>query len=252
MHDIVRDGARDGLSPALPRDAANPCVDCEVRSRAVCAVLSDDELRGLARITHSEHLKAGETLFFEGDAAGDCFIVQAGALKLYKLLPDGRRQVTGFLFKGDFLGLQPGEECRYTAEALEPVEACAIPGDKMETLVADYPKLANRLLNLASMELAAAQDQMLLLGRKTAQERIATFLLWLSERARQRGEAANPVRVPMSRSDMGDYLGLTVETVSRTITKLKTSGVISLKQGNRIELTDRDMLEALAGGDAAA
>lgn len=248
MHAVVT----EHLSPALPRDVTNPCVNCEVRARAVCAVLSDDELTSLAKITHSESLKSGETLFFEGDMSGDCFIVQAGALKLYKLMPDGRRQITGFLFKGDFLGIQAGEEYGYTAEALEPSEACAIPGEKMEALVADYPKLANRLLNLASLELAAAQDQMLLLGRKTAQERIASFLLWLAERARDRGDAANPVRVPMSRSDMGDYLGLTVETVSRTITKLKTSGLISLKEGNRIELADREMLEALAAGECGA
>ena len=245
MHELVT----DRLSPALPKDVTNPCVNCEVRSRAVCAVLSDEELINIARITHSEHLKAGEPLFFEGDVSGDCFIVQSGALKLYKLMQDGRRQITVFLFKGDFLGIQAGAEYGYTAEALEPAEACAIPGDKMKILVADFPKLANRLLNLASMELAAAQDQMLLLGRKTAQERIATFLLWLSDRARDRGDAANPVRVSMSRSDMGDYLGLTVETVSRTITKLKTSGLISLREGNRIELTDRDMLEALAAGE---
>jgi CRP/FNR family transcriptional regulator len=240
-----------GYSPALPRDVSSPCVSCDVRTQAVCAVLTDDELGGLAKLTQTNTYEAGETLFFEGDSVGACFIVQAGALKLYKLLPDGRRQITGFLFKGDFLGMNPAAEYGYTAEVLEPVRACSLPSDKMQELIDTYPKLSNRLLNLASMELAVAQEQMLLLGRKTAQERIASFLLWLSRRSDDRGEEANPVRVPMSRSDMGDYLGLTVETVSRSITKLKTSGVITLKEGNRVEFSDLDMLEAIAAGDGA-
>ena len=240
-----------GYSPAIPRDSSSPCVSCDVRTRAVCAVLSDEELGGLAELTQTNTYAAGETLFFEGDTAGACFIVQAGALKLYKLLPDGRRQITGFLFKGDFLGLSADDEYGYTAEVLEDVRACSLPTEKMQELIDEYPKLSNRLLNLASMELAVAQEQMLLLGRKTAQERIASFLLWLALRAEDRGEPSNPVRVPMSRGDMGDYLGLTVETVSRSITKLKTSGIIKLKEGNHIEIADGEMMEALAAGDGA-
>jgi len=238
-------------APALPRDVSSPCLNCDVRTRAVCAVLSDEELTGLSKTTQTNTYDVGETLFFEGDEAGACFIVQDGALKLYKLMADGRRQITGFLFKGDFLGLTPDEEYGYTAEVLEPVRACSLPSDKMQDMIDAYPKLSNRLLNLASLELAVAQEQMLLLGRKTAQERIASFLLWLSRRAEERGEPSNPVRVPMSRGDMGDYLGLTVETVSRSITKLKTSGVISLKEGNRVEINDFDMIDAIAAGEGA-
>lgn len=246
----LKDTASEGAyAPALPKDVSSPCVSCDVRTRAVCAVLSDSELVGLSKLTQPSTYGAGEALFFEGDEVGACFIVQKGALKLYKLLPDGRRQITGFLFKGDFLGLSPNEEYGYTAEVLEPVEACSLAVDKMQELIVNYPKLSNRLLNLAAMELAVAQEQMLLLGRKTAQERIASFLLWLSRRAEDRNEKPNPVRVPMSRSDMGDYLGLTVETVSRSITKLKTSGVITLKEGNHVEITDRELLEAIATGD---
>ncbi|MEQ8747955.1 helix-turn-helix domain-containing protein [Pyruvatibacter sp.] len=246
---MMDNSTHDALSPALPRDSSSPCVNCDVRMQAICAVLNDDELGALAKLTHSESHDVGETLFFEGDRAGECFIVQKGALKLYKLLPDGRRQITGFLFKGDFLGLSHGEEYIYTAEVLEQVETCSLKSDRMQHLVEQFPKLSNRMLNLATLELSVAQEQMLLLGRKTAQERIATFLLWLSNRAAERGEDANPVRVPMSRSDMGDYLGLTVETVSRSITKLKTSGIITLKEGNRVQINDRELLDAIATGD---
>lgn len=257
------DGAYDGLvadtladtvggtfAPALPRDATSPCVNCDVRTRAVCAVLNDEELASLARFSRTMTCDAGETLFFEGDETADCFIVKRGALKLYKLMHDGRRQIIGFLFQGDFLGFGPSSEYQYTAEALEPVETCSLRTERMRELVSVYPKLSNRLLNLASLELATAQEQMLLLGRKSAQERVASFLLWLSRRAADRHVTAHLVQVPMSRADMGDYLGLTMETVSRAMTKLKTTGVIGLKPGNRVQIKDMDMLVAIASGDA--
>ena len=97
----------------------------------------------------------------------------------------------------------------------------------------------------------AARKFLASLSKRMTQERIASFLLWLALRAEDRGEPSNPVRVPMSRGDMGDYLGLTVETVSRSITKLKTSGVIKLKEGNHIEIADGEMMQALAAGDGA-
>ena len=101
---------------------------------------------------------------------------------------------------------------------------------------------------MASHELAVAQEQMLLLGRKTAREKVASFLLMLRKRARQRGQPGNPVPVPMSRNDIGDYLGLTTETVSRTFTQLKTAGLISLQTGGKVELSDIDRLRDLAEG----
>ena len=118
----------------------------------------------------------------------------------------------------------------------------------MEHLLDDFPKLQRQLFSMASNELAAAQDQMLLLGRKTAREKIASFLLGLSDRAVRRGQKDNPVQVPMSRSDIADYLGLTTETVSRTFTQLKAGGAIRLLEGGRVQIVDKAAFYDMAEG----
>ncbi len=192
------------LPQAAPnRPSNNPCAACTVRQRAVCGVLDDKELELLGQFARPAELETGSDLIFEGDDADSMFVVVAGALKLYKLLPDGRRQITGFLFAGDFLGLAFNTVYQYTAEALAPTRVCRLPRSRIETLLTRLPKLANRLLDQASTELAAAQDQMLLLGRKTAQERLASFLLNLSERAAARSQDPVMLDVPMSRGDIG-------------------------------------------------
>ncbi len=226
----------------------NACSDCSVRSRAICAVLDNSELAELSKVNRHRSLGAGDCLFFEGDPTEAYYVVTDGALKLYKLLPDGRRQVIGFLFKGDFLGATFSEEHAFTVEALTPTELCQMPREKFELFVNDSQPLGRKLLQVATNGLASAQEQMLLLGRKTAQERLASFLVWMSARAEERGDDGDHLGVPMSRTDMGDYLGLTVETVSRTITKLKTSGVISLAERGYIEIRNRDRLEEIAEG----
>ncbi|MEQ9518514.1 MAG: helix-turn-helix domain-containing protein [Parvibaculum sp.] len=226
----------------------NPCAGCSVRSRAICAVLDNAALAELSKVNRHRALDAGDCLFFEGDPAEAYYVVTDGALKLYKLLPDGRRQVIGFLFKGDFLGHTFSVEHSFTVEALSVTELCQMPKDKFELFAIESQPLGRKLLQIATNGLASAQEQMLLLGRKTAQERLASFLVWLSARAEERGEDGDHLGVPMSRTDMGDYLGLTVETVSRTITKLKTSGIISLSERGYIEIKNRDRLEEIAEG----
>jgi len=226
----------------------NPCGACPVRSLTVCAALEAEELRRLAEILQTVRHDAGHTIFSEGDPADILYNVTAGTMKLYKLLPDGRRQITGFLLPGDFLGLSVNETYAYTAESITPVQLCRFPRKRMEALLDEFPKMQRRLFSMASNELAAAQDQMLLLGRKTAKEKICSFLLMLSQRAQRRGHKENPVHVPMSRADIADYLGLTTETVSRTFTQLKTSRVISLLEGNKVQIQDMDDLLDLAEG----
>jgi CRP/FNR family transcriptional regulator len=171
-----------------------------------------------------------------------------GAVKLYKLLPDGRRQITGFLFPGDFLGVALNQTYAYSAEAMTDVRLCRFPRQRMEGLLRDLPKLEHRLLERAGNELVAAQEQMLLLGRKTARERLASFLLSLSARAAKRGQPASPLNLPMSRADIADFLGLTTETVSRTFTQFKKAGVIGLPGQSLVELLQPDALAALAEG----
>lgn len=226
----------------------NPCGACPVRSLTVCAALDAEELRRLADILQTVRIEANQTIFGEGDAADALYNVTSGTVKLYKLLPDGRRQITGFLITGDFIGLAVNESYAYTAETVTSCTLCRFPRKKMEALLDEFPKMQRRLFSMASNELAAAQDQMLLLGRKTAKEKICSFLLMLSQRAARRGHKENPVYVPMSRADIADYLGLTTETVSRTFTQLKTAGIISLQEGNKIQIANMDALYDMAEG----
>lgn len=236
-----------------PRDTAaapdmNPCGACPVRSLTVCAALDPEELRRLAEILQTIRVEANHTLFSEGEAADALYNVTSGTVKLYKLLPDGRRQITGFLMTGDFLGLAVNESYAYTAETVTSGSVCKFPRRKIDALMDEFPKMQRRLFSMASNELAAAQDQMLLLGRKTAKEKICSFLLMLSQRAARRGHKENPVYVPMSRADIADYLGLTTETVSRTFTQLKTAGAISLQEGNKVLIADLDTIYDMAEG----
>ena len=224
------------------------CEACSVRHLALCAALDTDELIAISRIVTTVELGSGESLFDEAEPADHMFNVTAGTMKIYKLLPDGRRQVTGFLFPGDFLGLANEDIYAYSAEAVTNATLCRFQRRKLEALLRRYPRLEARLLGMAGHELAAAQDQMLLLGRKTPREKIASFLLMLSDRAGRRGQPRDPVSLPMSRTDIGDYLGLTTETVSRTFTQLKSSGAIRLLAGGKVALTDRENLGDLADG----
>lgn len=227
---------------------ANPCSACSVRQMTVCAVLDDDDQRRLASIMTQQQLAEGRTIFNEADPAEYVFNVTSGAVKVYKLLPDGRRQITGFLFPGDFLGLTHNEVYAYTAEALAPVTICRFSRRRLEALLDEFPTLERRLLGMASHELAAAQDQMLLLGRKTARERLISFLLNLSRAQERHGRPDNPVDLPMGRADIADYLGLTIETVSRTVTQLKKGGLIQLMDGGAVRLVKSEALQSEAEG----
>lgn len=200
-------------------------------------------------ISSTQRLQAKDTVFFEGDPASHLYEVIEGVLKLYKLTPDGRRQVTGFLYPGQLLGLNVGESFAYSAEAVTKTTLCRYPRKKLEEALDSHPALARRFLRATVHELAVAQDQMLLLGQKSAIEKTATFLLRLSDQNRERGENPEEIYLPMTRTDIGDYLGLTTETVSRTVTRLKIAGIIRLCQHGRMNLTDIDRLMELAEGD---
>lgn len=224
------------------------CGSCKIRHLALCSALNDDEIGPLEAIVRRVRLEAGQTLFHEGDPAAHVFNVTAGALKIYKLLPDGRRQVTGFLLEADFLGLANTEGYSYGAEAVTAAELCRFPWREFNALLDEFPKLGNRLLGIADDELAAAQEQMLLLGRKSATERVASFLLRLSERWKRRGSPESPVSLPMSRADIADFLGLTTETVSRTFSRFKREGYIATPESHQVALLRKDALRDLAEG----
>jgi len=199
--------------------------------------------------TPAAHIRKaqGETLFSEGDVTNCIYEILQGMVRLVKLLPDGRRQITGFLTAGHLLGLAPEGVSVFTAEAVTEVTLCRYGRAAFEHMIDEVPGFAKRLVDVASHELRAAQDQMLLLGRKTATEKVASFILTL---ARQQAKAAGQeIELPMSRSDIADYLGLTIETVSRTITKLRQDELISLPAPTRLTIRDGRRLQELAAGD---
>jgi CRP/FNR family transcriptional regulator len=230
------------------RRQSNACGECGARPLSVCGSIDDADLGRLDALAEHLVLAPGEALIREGDAARHVFNITSGSVRVYKLLPDGRRQITGFLFAGDFLGLATGETYVFSAEAIEPATACRFRKTDYRALIRETPALEAALLDRATHELAAAQNQMLLLGRKTALERIATFLLDLPSHDPARAAAAGRVHLPMTRSEIADYLGLTIETVSRVLTRLKTSGVIRLVSLTELHIEQPDRLRALADG----
>lgn len=247
---ISRVGDKDVQAPGrhverLPM--GHPCQGCEVRHQAVCGVLDCDRLTRFRKLGWTLELRSGQTLFHEGDPATRVFTLTKGMLKLYKLLPDGRRQVTGFMHPGDFLGMSSNDEHAFSAEALEDAQLCWFPRNRFDDFVEEHGAMERELYRMAAHELAAAQQQMVLLGRKTANERLASFLLLLAGRAHHgQGSQAGVVRLPMNRSDIADYLGLTKETISRVMSTLRRNRLIRLRAIDQIEILDPEGLDRLA------
>lgn len=223
---------------------------CAGRSLPRCGVcsnlfptLTEEERATLDRLRKHSTFAAKDLVFGQGDAAARVFSLSQGVVRIYKLLPDGRRQVVGFALAGDFLGLTLQDNHALTAEAIEPTVACSFPRAAFRRLV-DGNLVALRRMNvIVSQELSAAHDRMMLLGRYTAEEKMAAFLVSWRERARSR--ASKVVALPMSRRDIADYLGLTIETVSRTFTRLERSGVIEIVTGG-VRIADEARATQLA------
>jgi CRP/FNR family nitrogen fixation transcriptional regulator len=183
-----------------------------------------------------------EEIFLEGDEAEYFYKVVSGAVRTYKLLSDGRRQIDAFHFAGEIFGAEGGGEHRFTAEAIGEVTLVCHRSRSIGTMAFDNPMLAREVLASTMEALARAQEHMLLLGRKSAVEKVASFLLGLSERTTSGGV----IDLPMARIDIADHLGLTIETVSRSLTQLEREGVISLPAHRRgIVLKDRAALRRL-------
>ncbi len=238
------------LEPAKPRHGSSPspCAACQARDISVCGALSPEELTVFTESMVTTTLAPGMPVVDEGEPERFVFSVNSGCLKCFKLLPDGRRQITGFLFPGDFLGLTRSETYPSSVEAVTSSTLCRMERSELRRLAETIPNLDRRLHELASEALAEVQGQIVLLGRKTAQERLATFLLTLSRRAGERGQSTNPIDVPMSRDDIGDFLGLTTETVSRTFSRLRKDGHIGMDKDKRIEILDFEGLNDIAEG----
>lgn len=191
-----------------------------------------------------------ESLFWEGDQAEFQYRVVRGTVCLYKLLPDGRRQVARFCHAGDLIGLSARANYQYTADALTDVTVQRIRCSDLDAHMEDDPTLRRGVLASISEELNAAQNQLLLLGRKSASERVASFLVAMTEEAMRQGGDGHSVFLPMTRVDIADYLGLTHETVCRVFSQLKAQGIVRFSDPNEVEISDARALAVLADGDS--
>lgn len=227
------------------------CFDCDVRQMAVCSALADNDLHALEAIMTSKKLDANEMLVEEGQKKLRVYSLTSGILRLFNLLPDGRRQIAGFLFPGGYIGLADDGVYSQTVEAVTPAVLCGFAVKEMDSLMQEFPLLKERLFEMTRVALRQARDNQLLLGRLAPVEKLACFLMVLSVRAQERGELGNPVHLAMNRTDIADYLGLTIETISRSFTKLKTQGLIQLIDTNTIEIVSLRSLAAVAGIDFA-
>jgi CRP/FNR family transcriptional regulator len=207
-------------------EGAGACTECSVRSVSVCAALDPEELKTLNAIQEKVDFEAKETLFLQDEVATSVYNITCGMVRLYKLLPDGRRQIVGFMLPGDFIGLSLSERNGYSADAIDLVHACRFERCDFVSFVDEKPHLLRKLHGAATHELTVAQDHMVLLGRRSAEEKVASFLLTLRDRLVRLGSSAVTIPLPMTRQDVADYLGLTLETVSRVISKFGRERVL--------------------------
>jgi len=233
------------ISLVAVEPSRQPCIDCSVRRLSLCAALDKVELRELEHLGRHVHFQSCETVFAQEEMTTSFYNLLDGVMRLYKLLPDGRRQIVGFALPGDFLGMTATTRHSFSADAIGAVAICRFSRASFARFVADKPHLLCRINELAVRALSQAQDHMVLLGRRSAEEKVATFLIGWRDRLTRHSDLAKTVPLPMSRQDIADYLGLTIETVSRTFTKLERDGVIEILPGS-VRLLDPARAEALA------
>lgn len=243
-------------APVLHRPKLR-CAACAIRHRAVCGALSDAELEGLGAIARRHVVKAGETFQNAEDEATSVANIVSGVVKLTKIMGDGRQQIVGLQFPPDFLGRTYRARSPYFAEAATDVELCVFPRGSFEKLMHEHSDLETRLFRETLDELDAAREWMLVLGRKTAAEKVASFLALIARRSGMIGcgfesGSGAPEEVtlqsPLTRAEMADFLGLTIETVSRQIGKLKAAGVLRVGANRSITVLNIDLLEEIAEG----
>lgn len=228
------------------------CQACESRHRGICGVLSPDELTAVAKYTRQVHYQAGDELIADTEEITSFANVISGVVKLTKMLEDGRQQVVGLQFAPDFLGRPFSKQSKLSAEAASDVDLCRIPKSTLENMISQSTAFEHKLLEQTLRELDEARDWMVTLGRKTAAEKVASFLYSIAVHIdptieRDHTNAAT-FDLPLTRADIADFLGLTVETVSRQLTKLRTSKVVEITNNRHVSVPDMKVLKSHCGG----
>ena len=208
---------------------ASFCMLCDVRERSICADLTARDMEQVERIMAHRTVPQNKAILKEGEPNDCLYVIVSGSFRLTKYLEDGRRQVTGFLFKGDFFGVRACDESAYTAEALEDSLVCRFPHAFLEEISTASPGIKDRLIARGQTEYHKAQDHIVLLGKKSAEERVLSFIELVGKSvgapADEEGEG-RVIPLSMPRQDIADYLGLRLETLSRSLASLKKKGVL--------------------------
>lgn len=230
------------------------CGDCPIRHQAVCARCEPDELQLLEQMKYYRSYEAGQQIAWAGDEMGFVGSVVTGVANLSKTLKDGRRQMVGLLLPSDFVGRPGRSSSPYDIVASSDLTLCCFRRKPFEALINSTPNVADRLLSMTLDELDAARNWMLILGRKTAREKIASLLAILARRESSLGFRPKPapieLELPLTREAMADYLGLTLETVSRQMSALKSEGIIELSSARRVKVPNLARLIEVAGEEA--
>lgn len=235
----VRNDIHNSAVPAL-------CQSCEARHQGMCGALTPEQLLALSRHTRRVQYPAGAELLADAEPITSYGNVLRGVIKLSKVLEDGRQQVVGLQFAPDLLGRLFASESRVTAEAASDVDLCVVPKSALEALVRENPQLEHRVMLQTLRELDEARDWMVTLGRKTAAEKVASFLYLIASHIDPEG-AVTTFDLPLSRADIGDFLGLTIETVSRQVSRLKADGVIEIESYRHVSVPDLARLRLRCG-----
>lgn len=225
------------------------CKNCSLRELCLPMGLEESDIEALDRlIRRRRQLKKGEFLYRVSEPLKALFAIRSGSLKTIGLMEDGRVQITGFHLAGELLGIDAinSEQHTVTAEAMEKAEVCEIPFSKLEQLAHEVPGLQRQLLRIMSREIVRDEQLLMMLGRMSAEERLASSLISFLRRRQRRGFPENSFKLGMSRQDLGDYLGLALETVSRLFSRFQEEELITI-QGRNICLLDVDRLESMAG-----
>ena len=225
------------------------CSQCSLRELCLPMGLESADLKRLdAAIDRRQHVAAGQHLYRVRDQFEALYAVRNGFFKTYEINNDGHEQINGFHMTGEIMGLDAISADNHTcnAIALEDCEVCIIPFHRLEQLLGDIPSLMRQFHRMMSREIAADHGMMMLLGGMTAEEKLAAFLLNLSQRLGARGLSPSVIRLSMSREEIGNYLGLKLETVSRTFSKLQDEGLLRVDRRNLV-ISDLAGLQRLAG-----
>lgn len=228
------------------------CLACPARDSFLCSGFEDHELRHLAARATRFTLSKGKTLILEGDPVTDVYNVIEGEVMLSRVAMDGRRQILGFLGQGDFIGLTLAPEYQFSAEALTDARLCRFDRRSIDELMERFPAVARQVQRMGAAMVDHLLEMIFALGRKTAEERVASFLYYEAQRQGCCLDPAKELRLAMTRADMADYLGLTLETVSRIVSRLRKEGIVESRGQGRLRIRDLDALRQRADIAAAA